>query len=420
MINVSYRAYDARSNLQQGTIAAATEQAAIDALYELGLTPYETKIVGASRKDGRVTLRREAVVAETRDAGKSKGRDRLSLKELVSFTNELASLAGSGVAIDDALRIIAGPGSTKAIAQLSNGILNEMLGGSQLSEALERRDAVFSADYRAIVRAGEAAGAVSEAIQQVANLLSRRLEVRGKIASALLYPLILLGMSFVSVGMIVAFLLPSLAPIFTDANRPLPPVLATMTELQDNWPTLLMLAAVLVTMGVLARGLARRNHRVARMIDSFKVALPLAGELIRMRDASRFTRALGTLLTAGVSLLSSLQTARDLVSNRHLVAGYDAAIARVPEGVALYAALEPQHLVPASALRLVTIGEETGQLGSMLLRAATLIEADHLRRVERLLGLLTPILTLAIGGAVGSLIMAVMSAVLSINELAFQ
>lgn len=420
MINVSYRAYDSRSNIQQGTIAAATEQAAIDALYELGLTPYETKIAGETRQGARVASRREAVASQARDASASQGGDRLSLKELVAFTSEFASLATSGVALDDALRIIAGPGSTRAIAQLSNGILNEMLSGSQLSEALERRGNVFAADYRAIVRAGESAGAVSDAIQQAANLLSRRLEIRGKIASALLYPLILLGMSVVSVGMIIAFLLPSLAPIFIDANRPLPPVLATLTQLQDEWPTLLLLVAALVAVIALAARVVKRNDALASAVDRVKVALPLAGELIRMRDAARFARALGTLLTAGVSLLSSLQTARDLVLNRYLGAGYDAAIARVPEGVALYAALEPQRLMPPSALRLVAIGEETGQLGSMLLRAATMIEADHLRRVERLLGLLTPVLTLAIGGAVGSLIMAVMSAVLSINELAFQ
>jgi general secretion pathway protein F len=148
--------------------------------------------------------------------------------------------------------------------------------------------------------------------------------------------------------------------------------------------------------------------------------MPILGPLIRMRDASRFTRALGTLLTAGVPLLASLKTARDLVTNRSLVSQYDAAIGRVPEGLAVHACFDSSGLIPAAALRLVTIGEETGRLGAMLLRAAGLIENDHLRRIERMLGLLTPLLTLVIGGAVASLIVTVMSAVLSINELAFQ
>jgi general secretion pathway protein F len=342
------------------------------------------------------------------------------LKELTAFTAELASLATSGVALDDALRIISGAGSSRSIARLGAGILDEMLSGSQLSEALERRAVVFAADYRAIVRAGETAGATGQALTQIADLLSRRLEIRRKIAAALVYPMILLGMSVLSVGVIVAFLLPSLAPIFTDANRPLPPILAALMELQDNWLTLLLVAAGAMVATALALQVIKRNHVALQTVDRIKVAMPLAGELVRMRDASRFTRALGTLLTAGVPLLASLKTARDLVSNRCLAARYDAAIERVPEGLAVHLAFEPSGLIPTSALRLVTIGEETGQLGTMLLRAAGLIENDHLRRVERMLGLLTPLLTLAIGGAVASLIMTVMSAVLSINDLAFQ
>jgi general secretion pathway protein F len=418
VINVRYRAYDSRSNVQEGTIAAATEQAAIDALYELGLTPYETQSVG-QRRSG--TTSRQQLAAKP-DNGKSlrSGVDRVGLKELTAFTAELASLATSGVALDDALRIISGAGSSRSIARLGAGILDEMLSGSQLSEALDRRAVVFAADYRAIVRAGETAGATGQALTQIADLLSRRLEIRRKIAAALVYPMILLGMSVLSVGVIVAFLLPSLAPIFTDANRPLPPILAALMELQDNWLTLLLVAAGAMVATALALQVIKRNHVALQTVDRIKVAMPLAGELVRMRDASRFTRALGTLLTAGVPLLASLKTARDLVSNRCLAARYDAAIERVPEGLAVHLAFEPSGLIPTSALRLVTIGEETGQLGTMLLRAAGLIENDHLRRVERMLGLLTPLLTLAIGGAVASLIMTVMSAVLSINDLAFQ
>lgn len=419
MVNVSYRAYDARSNIKEGTIAAASEQAAVDALYELGLTPYETRVVGNAKPKAQVLSRKVAATNDERGSG-TRGRNRVGLKELTSFTTELASLATSGVALDDALRIIAGPGTTRSVAQLSSGILNEMLSGSQLSEALDRRTDVFAADYRAIVRAGETSGAVGEALTQVADLLSRRLEIQRKILGALVYPFILLGMSIVSIGVIVVFLLPSLAPIFIDANRPLPGILASLMEIQENWFTLVLIAGTVIAVAAAAWRISQRNPAAVRALDRAKVAMPLMGELIRMREASRFMRALGTLLSAGVPVLSSLQTARDLVSNRFLASQYDAAIDRVPEGLAIHAALEPANLIPLPALRLAAIGEETGRLGPMLLRAAILIESDHLRRVERLLGLLTPFLTLAIGGAVGSLIMAVMSAVLSINDLAFQ
>lgn len=414
MIEVNYWAYDLQSRMQQGKIAAATEQAAIDAIYELGLTPYETKVVSSRQAKVAATKRITTLaVAGVRNK-------RVSLKQLSAFTTELASLANSGLAIDDALRIVVGPGVSRPIEQMGSGILQEMLSGSQLSEALERRSAVFGADYRAIVRAGEMSGAVGQALSQIAELLSRRLEIRRKIAAAMVYPSILLGMSILSIAVIVIFLLPSLAPIFADANRQMPAILSWLIQLQENWIlALLVSGGAIMTIVLLFRN-AARNASTARILDRIKVAAPIAGELIRLREASRFARALGTLLTAGVPVLLSLQTSRGLVSNGFLSRQYDSAIDRVPEGLALHEAFGPFNLLPASALRLVTIGEETGQLGQMLLRAAGLIESDYLQRVERLLGLLTPLMTLTIGGAVGSLIMAVMSAVLSINELALQ
>jgi general secretion pathway protein F len=118
--------------------------------------------------------------------------------------------------------------------------------------------------------------------------------------------------------------------------------------------------------------------------------------------------------------MSAMQTARALVSNRHLNALYEKAIDRVPEGAPLHRAFEATGLLPASSLRLVAVGEESGQLGPMLVQVATVLEGDLQRHIERMVGLLTPILTLVVGGSIGALIMQVMSAVLSINDLAFQ
>jgi general secretion pathway protein F len=142
--------------------------------------------------------------------------------------------------------------------------------------------------------------------------------------------------------------------------------------------------------------------------------------LIQAREAGGFARALGTLLGARVPLMSSLQTARALVINRHLNALYTDAIARVPEGLPLHRAFDETNLLPAASLRLIAVGEESGQLASMLMQVANVIETDLQRHIERMVGLLTPMLTLAVGGSIGALIMHVMSAVLSINNLAFQ
>jgi len=422
MVTIRYKAYSAHNEIKEGTIAAGSREAAIDRIYELGLTPFETSAIESD--DGRPPRVRSKVAltssAETGAGTNVSRRSAIDLSALTGFTTEFASLVNSGVAIDDALRIVAGPGSSTAIIKLSGGILNEMIGGSQLSEALARRADVFSSDYQAIVKAGETSGAIGPALQQLADLLSRRLEVRRKIVAALVYPLILLGMSMLAIGVIIVFLLPSIAPVFADANLPLPGILAALVALQDNWMHVVFTAVGTLALVVLVLRTIRRNTSALFLVDRFKAALPFAGYMIRLREAGRFTRTLGALLTAGVPLLVSLKSALQLVGNSYLAGQYVAAIDLIPEGTALHAAFEARDLISAPALRLVAIGEETGQLGSMLLRAAGLLENEHFRRIERLLGLLTPLLTLVIGGAVGGLIMTVMSAVLSINDLAFQ
>ena len=416
-----YKAYTERGAVTAGTIVAEGLDAAIDALYGSGLTPFETHGVSdhtVERSSQSSTPSREAETSIwKRELVRS---DRLSLKELTAFTVELASLTNSGLTLDAAFRIIAGPGASPKIARLANGLLKDVLAGLQLSEAMAQRSDVFPSDYRAILAAGEAGGVTGQVLKQIAELLARRLEIRNKIASALVYPMILILMSLVSVVVIVFVLIPSISPIFVDAGLPLPGILHFFEEVQDNWLMVLLAVALCGAAGFVLWGKAKQNPEVMLGIDRLKCSAPVIGGLIRNREAAGFARALGTLLVARVPLMSAMQTARALVTNRHLNALYEGAIKRVPEGTPLHRAFEGDGLLPPASLRLVAVGEESGQLGPMLIQVASVIEADLQRRIERMVGLLTPALTLVIGGSIGGLIMHVMSAVLSINNLAFQ
>jgi general secretion pathway protein F len=298
--------------------------------------------------------------------------------------------------------------------------LKDVLAGAQLSEAMGKRSEVFPPDYRAILSAGEAGGVTGQVLKQIADLLVRRLEIRGKITSALLYPIILILMSLVSVTVIVFVLIPSISPIFIDAGLPLPGILSVFADIQDNWFGVSAgIAVALAACAVLWRR-ARQNDGLMLALDRLKSTLPIIGKLIQAREAGGFARALGTLLGARVPLMSAMQTARALVINRHLNALYQHAIGRVPEGTPLHRAFDGTGLLPAASLRLIAVGEESGQLAGMLMQVATVIEADLQRHIERMVSLLTPMLTLVVGGSIGGLIMHVMSAVLSINNLAFQ
>lgn len=421
MATFQYRAYNAQGVITAGTIVADGADAAIDALYGSGLTPFETHGISDPRTDrpdrGRAVLRQSDVPIWKRELFES---NRFSLKELTAFTVELASLITSALPLDAAFRIMAGPGAAPKTVRLANGLLKDVLAGAQLSEAMAGRPEIFPPDYRAILGAGEAGGVTGEVLRQIVDLLTRRLEIRNKIISALVYPMILILMSLVSVTVILFVLIPSISPIFIDAGLPLPGILGTFADVQDNWLNAGLALGVAAAAGTLLWRRARRSDDLMLAIDRLKSSLPVIGKLIQAREAGGFARALGTLIGARVPLMSAMHTARALVINRHLNALYQQAIGRVPEGTPLHRAFGGPGLLPPASLRLIAVGEESGQLGAMLMQVANAIEVDLQRHIERMVGLLTPILTLAVGGSIGGLIMHVMSAVLSINNLAFQ
>ena len=271
MATFQYKAYTARGAVTAGTIVAEGLDAAIDALYGSGLTPFETYGVAdqaAERSSQSSAPSREAETSIwKRELVQS---NRFSLKELTAFTVELASLTNSGLTLDAAFRIIAGPGAAPKTARLANGLLKDVLAGLQLSEAMAQRPDVFPSDYRAILAAGEAGGVTGQVLKQIAELLARRLEIRNKISSALVYPLILILMSLVSVVVIVFVLIPSISPIFIDAGLPLPGILHFFEEVQDNWLIVLLAVASLRRSGfrVVGQGEAKsRDHARCRSFE---------------------------------------------------------------------------------------------------------------------------------------------------------
>ena len=421
MATFRYKAYTTQGAITAGTIVAEGLESALDALYGSGLTPFET-CATSEKNSERPHDNLDAPGSTGVPFWKREltGSNRIGAKELAAFTLELASLVNSGLPLDAAFRVIAGPGASPKTVRLADGLLKDVLSGLQLSEAMARRPEVFPLDYRAVLAAGEAGGVTGQVLKQIADLLARRLEIRSKISSALIYPIILILMSLVSVMVIMFVLIPSIAPVFSDAGIPLPGILKTFVELQENWLSAGSVVGVAGLIGVWLVSKFRQNEKMMFGFDQFKCALPVVGKMLQAREAGAFARALATLLGARVPLMSAMQTARTLVTNRYLNALYRKAAERVPEGTPLHRAFNGDGLLPAASLRLVAVGEESGQLAPMLMQAATAIEVDLQKHIERMVGLLTPILTLVVGGGIGGLIMQVMSSVLSINNLAFQ
>ena len=295
-----------------------------------------------------------------------------------------------------------------------------MLDGVALSDALAEKPEVFANDYINIVRAGETTGDIASALAELADMLERRLELRQRFQTALVYPWLLIVLAIVSTGIVVSVLVPSVAPIFSESGKPMPAGLQFVVDLEAAWPFILVFVVLLIAGLIWFRAWSSTRPKVRSSVDHLILRLPFVGALKAQHEAARFARTLGAMVKAGVPLLNGLESASQAVANLYLRTQLEAVIETIRNGGSLSAALAQVDRLPSVVTQMAAVGEEAGKLAEMLQRIATMFERSTERAVERAMGLLTPLLTVAIAGLVGGLIMTVMNAVLGINELATQ
>jgi general secretion pathway protein F len=399
-----YRAYGMRGELAEGRIEAASPEAAGEALFMQGLTAFQMRAADSSAVPW---WRRELFAAQgSRHA------------ELATFTRELATLGAAEIPLDDTLRIVCEQAISPRMRTIAAGLLADVMNGATLSDAMQKHGEIFPADYLSMVRAGEIGGRTGEVLEELAELLERRLELRGRLNSSLIYPTVLVVMALASLGIIIGGLIPSIAGIFVGSGKPMPSGIAFLVALHAMWLEILIGVLSVAALAAVAAMAALRRPAVHLALDRLKLRAPALGSFLLQQETARFARTLGTLLKAGVPLFQAATSARTVIGNRHLAAGIEAAIESVREGVALHRALASATPLPAIAVRMISIGEEAGKLDRMLMRLAAAFESQGQRSVDRFMTILTPVLTVAIAVLVGSLIITVMNAILSINDLA--
>ncbi|WP_315774129.1 MULTISPECIES: type II secretion system F family protein [unclassified Bradyrhizobium] len=399
-----YRAYGTDGSFAEGTIEAASADAASATLWAQGLSPFQMQ---AADSAGTAWWNREITL------GNGAAR-----ADLLAFTREFATLCAADIPMDDALRIVQTQASAARLCTLVEALLADVLNGRPLSEAMQAQLRIFPADYVAVVRAGESGGRLAQVLTELAELLERRAEIRARIQSALIYPAMLIVLSLATLAIIVGGVIPSMAPIFTQSGKPLPLTIQLMLALKAHWLEIVVggVAAIVAGGAVVAFVLADPGRR--RRLDGLALRLPLLGGFLLQQDTARFARTLGTMLMAGVPLIAATKSASDVVGNRHLRAGMEQAIEQIQQGTALHRALRNEVALPAVALQMIAVGEEAGKLDRMLLRVAQMLEKQLQTSADRFMAALTPAMTVGIALMIGALIMPVMNAVLSINDLA--
>lgn len=404
MATFRYKAVTKAGALISGLVDAPSQAAAIQQLHGQGHYPISTVLAGSAGWRGwhpRHLFARGAVPQ----------------RDLAIATQELAMLLQAGLPLDRALSILVGMGETARLRKPLEAVLTRVREGASLTDALAA-DTAFPKFYVSMVRAGEMGGSLAPTLRRLAEYLAKAQAIRDTVGSALVYPIILLITSALSITVILVVVLPQFEPMFRAAGKALPlatrVVMSLGQGLAHGWWALFLLAAGILA--VLRRW--RADPANCRRWDRAMLRLPLFGPLLTMMEMERFSRTLGTLIGNGVALPTALGITKDTLSNSAIAAAVADTAVSLREGEALADRLARTGVFPAIALDFARVGEETGKLDDMLLRQAEICERTVKHVVDRLLAVLVPGLTVVLGMVVAGLIASMLVAIIGINDLA--
>jgi len=344
----------------------------------------------------------------------------LSQKEVLLLTGELATLLDSGLPLDRSLRILIQlTEDNDKLSKLITQVLEKVKGGDSLADALESQTEVFSRFYLNMIRAGEMGGGLGEVLNRLAEYLERSQELKDTVSTALIYPAILLVMSVASLLVMLTFVVPQFTEMFENAGKELPVstqiVVAIADFLQSYWWALLIV--VISSISYMKAQLA--NPVSKKIWDARFLVMPLFGDILLHMETANLTRTLGTLLGNGVSILSALGIAKETAGNSVMEELLEEAEEQLKQGRSMSDALTESECFPKLAVQMIKMGEETGRLEEMLLRVATIYDKQLRTAIQRMLALLEPALIITLGLMIAGIIVSILLAILSVNDLAF-
>jgi general secretion pathway protein F len=368
------------------------------------------------KKSGHIVLKVEEIGGQK--AGKLFS-NRSVKKATVFFTQELGILLDSGVSLDKSLRILSDAQENIKFKGLILDILEEVKGGKSLADALSMLPDVFTTVYVNMVRAGEESGALPKVLERLGSFMERVQRIKSEITSALIYPLFLVLTGVLSVGALVLIVMPKFTKVFEEVGIALPlstQILIKLCEVLTSYGWVLLIA--LPGLYYLFKSLKKKNG-VQASIDRKKLGIPVLGDILWRIEISRFARTLGTLLENGVSLLTSIDISKSVLSNTFLSNKIEDVKPDIKAGKGFTAPLGEIAFFPGIAQHLLKVGEETGQLDEMLVRVSDNMDTDIEHRIKRLISLVEPALILIMGCAIGIVVISMLSAIFSINEVSF-
>lgn len=394
-----YQACDIEGKTQEGQLSAESEQEVVTMLQTRNLIPLKIEQQGES-----VSLFK---------------RQSIKNQDIIAFTNGLRTLIEARMPLDRALGLLEGITEKEVVQQLIEDLRRDVKEGKSLAEALQTRPEIFSRMYVNMVHAGEEGGILEQLLPKLSDFLAAADEAKRNIISSLIYPLILLVVGILSVILLMVYVVPSFATLFEDMGSNIPPSAAFLLGM-SNWLKSYGWTLVFIPF-ILWYGWRQLDASPERRFqrDQMILSLPILGGLILQAESSRFCRTLGALLGAGIPLLKALHIARGVMENQVLAYSLAQIEEVVRSGTSLGKALVNEGKFPVLLAQLVIVGEESGRTAAILEQLAATFDEYVKQQTSRLVALLEPLLILVLGVIVGAIVITMLSAIFSINEMKY-
>ncbi len=380
----------------------------------------EREVVAYLQRQGLIPMS----LSEDRKTSEKKSRFTFNLtpralkrRDIIEFTRQLAILVGAGLPLDRGLVIIRDVSTHPPLVELVDSLQSEIRGGATLSSALQQYPDLFPAFYLNLVRAAEASGNMARSLEEVSIFLDKSQAQREQLVSALVYPAILVGVTLISLTIIMIFVLPEFSKMFADMDAPLPAPTAFVLGISDFVRSYWWAIAALIAGIVFYYRRKQEDEEWLKQRDARLLKMTFTSDLVKKINMARFSRSLGTLLTGGVPLLAALHIAKDGLQNRVLIEELEDVAGRLQDGSSLAAPLLATGVFPEFAVQMIQVGEETGKLDEMLIQVADVYDREVSTATQRMLSVLEPVMIVGLGIVIGGIIMSILVAILGINDL---
>ncbi len=399
-----YKATTLGGETVEGLMDGKDEESIIQGLHRLGYIPIRI----TSTQERRPSLRLSSFLPQ-----------RVGVKNLLIFTQELSTLISAGLPLDRSLGILGTLTENERLSEAVKDVLKRIEGGNSLAEALGNHPRIFSKLYVNMVKAGESGGFLEVILSRLAQYLQSTKEIRDYLISVMIYPLILMMVSGVSIVILMTFVIPRFARIFSDMGQAIPLSTQIMLSISYSIKSYWWIGLGIILMIYLGLRIYNQDEERRLRWDKFKLRWVAIGDLIKKVEVARFSRTLGTLIQSGVSILPALNLVKEISQNRVISRSIALVHDRLREGKAISKSLEEAGVFPPLAVHLISVGEETGKLDAMLIKVAESYEENVRNTIKRFVSLLEPLIILVMGAVVGFIVISMLLAIFSINEIPF-